>query len=93
MGALNGIKAPENSNETVLKAESKELSENEELNNSNDDDLDFDFDFSFEESAIEFETNPLSLLLNTTGAEEIIKSLETPVDKEILSNKLGCYIC
>lgn len=62
--------------------------ENEELNDFGDDD-DFDLDFDLdelEESAVEYETNPLSLLLNTTGAKEIINGLETPVDKEILSN-------
>lgn len=62
--------------------------ENEELNDFDDDD-DFDLDFDLdelEESAVDYETNPLSLLLNTTGAKEIINGLETPVDKEILSN-------
>lgn len=66
---------------------SKIDNENEELHNTdNDDDFDFGFDFSFDESAVEYETNPLSLLLNTTGAEEIINGLEAPLDKEILSN-------
>lgn len=69
--------------------------ENEEINkfDGGDDDFDFgdddDLDFDLEaamESAVEFETNPLSLLLNTTGAKEIIDSLETPVDNEILTN-------
>lgn len=63
--------------------------ENEEINNYGDDDDDFDLDFDFddfEESAVEYETNPLSLLLNTTGAKEIINGLETPLDNEILSN-------
>ena len=62
--------------------------ENEEINKfDDDDDFDLDFDFDdFEESAVEYETNPLSLLLNTTGAKEIINGLGTPLDNEILSN-------
>ena len=66
--------------------------ENEELNKSkggDDDDFDLDLDlddFNLEESVVEFETNPLSMMLNTTGAKEIINGLETPMDDEILSN-------
>ena len=61
--------------------------ENEEIKGKGDDDFDFDFDLDdLEESAVAYETNPLSLLLNTTGAKEIIDSLEKPMDDEILSN-------
>lgn len=63
--------------------------DNDELNDYSDDTDDFDLDFNLdelEESAVDYETNPISLLLNTTGAKEIIDGLETPLDDEILSN-------